>query len=90
MGQMFGFWVHYQFQSTPPVREETEHTATRVAYRIFQSTPPVREETLCGNVPLDPRHISIHSSRAGGDDTCARPFRWPSDFNPLLPCGRRL
>ena len=35
------------------------------------------------------QRISIHSSRAGGDATASRGASSATNFNPLLPCGRR-
>ena len=37
-------------------------------YPKFQSTPPVREVTAFSLFPLSVCTISIHTSRAGGDD----------------------
>ena len=55
---------------------------------LFQSTPPVREVTsMERGIPPEQR-ISIHTSRAGGDDTVMDLQADYTNFNPHLPCGR--
>ena len=57
---------------------------------LFQSTRPVRGETGKSRRAGRAFQISIHSPRAGRDET--RPLFPPPNthFNPLAPCGARL
>ena len=55
----------FEFQSTHPMRGETNGVAALVGYITFQSTHPMRGETkLTEFVPLYDE-ISIHSPHAG-------------------------
>ena len=58
-----------RFQSTPPVRVATPFSAHKsVNLSQFQSTPPVRVATFGTAVFCGVDGISIHATRAGGDD----------------------
>ncbi len=56
----------------------------------FQSTPPMREATAIIMKGMGLPIISIHASHAGGDRSGSMRFMRSNNFNPRLPCGRRL
>jgi len=56
-----------EFQSTPPIREETLYLNIMRFVKSFQSTPPIREETVCVLKCSRNLSVSIHSSHTGGD-----------------------
>ena len=79
-----------RFQSTRPVRGETGGTV-----RPPPKAPDFNPLAPCGARPdSQERHgtlktISIHSPRAGRDETRAAPPPPRRHFNPLAPCGAR-
>ena len=75
----------FLFQSTPPAREETRVSSGRGTSCRFQSTPPAREETIFANAHDHHAHISIHSSRTGGDDSRPPRLRFISIFQSTPP-----
>ena len=56
----------------------------------FQSPPPMREATQPRSRDYPVLKISIPASHAGGDLRRPRSTPVRADFNPRLPCGRRL
>ena len=60
-----------------------------VYYRLFQSTPPVRVATALYDAAKVYADISIHATRAGGDQNSSRHKNNGDNFNPRHPCGWR-
>ncbi len=60
-------WNVKRFQSTLPIREETQAGGGKPAENVFQSTLPIREETDNGAGAGQKPDISIHSSHTGRD-----------------------
>ena len=77
-----------EFQPPPPVREVTEYAHAIIGDWLFQSTPPVREVTTFPPLIFVLILISIHTSRAGGDERQTKSLVGINHFNPHLPCGR--
>ena len=77
------------FQSTPPMRRETNDFIAKLAMQLFQSTPPMRRETKHGRKRENVSHISIHSPHAEGDTPVVICSCMTLYFNPLPPCGGR-
>jgi len=77
------------FQSTLPMRGETECDCRQTGVALFQSTLPMRGETS-GFCQVHYRgNISIHSPHAGRDIIYGILIFYVPDFNPLSPCGER-
>ena len=77
--------------SVPPVRVATCNAAAIIVpAEQFQSTPPVRVATLHFVGIIKAKKISIHATRAGGDQSARAKSPAKRDFNPRHPCGWRL
>ena len=78
----------YVFQSTPPAREATYFLHLHMGDGSGFNPRLPRGGDGSAGTPAQLMNVSIHASRAGGDqDTHLRPQR-DSGFNPRLPRGR--
>ena len=79
------------FQSTRPLRGETDTRQVRAFVHVFSIHSPLAGRD---SAPKDndyvTRQFSIHSPLAGRDGKALAGNRAPELFNPLAPCGARL
>ena len=76
------------FQSTAPVRGATDVQSAlgaRLVISIHARVGGDDRNLPYANIPV----ISIHASRAGGDQFCKDPLSLSINFNPRPPCGGR-